>query len=85
MFFITLPDRIACEFVTAVPLLSVACLLVIFVFMFIIFPSIFVLSYASTPVTVIPFAVDDKLIPVPGTMFFITVPDRIACDCCTVT
>ena len=29
MFFITVPDRIACEFVTAVPLLSVACLLLI--------------------------------------------------------
>ena len=34
--------------------------------------------YASIPVTVIPFAVDDKLIPVPGTMVLITVPDEIA-------
>ena len=33
--------------------------------------------YESRPVTVTPFTSDDKLIPVPGTMFLIVDPDQI--------
>ena len=67
--FIILLNKIVFEFVTSVPLLSVACSLVTYVFMVCSFASIFDLSYASTPVTVILFASDAKLIPVPSTIF----------------
>ena len=52
IFFTIAPDKIACESVTAVPALSVACFPVILVFMAVILESIFALSYASTPVIV---------------------------------
>ena len=65
--FIIVPDKMSCESVTAVPELSVGCFAVIFVFMVDIFDeSIFGFSYASTPFTVIVFALNDKLISVPG-------------------
>jgi hypothetical protein len=76
MFFIIVPDKMSCESVTAFPELSVGCVVVIFVFMVDIFECIFGLSYASTPFTVIVFALDDKLIPVPGFILLIIVPDN---------
>ena len=78
IILIIFPDKIAFEFVAAVPLFNVACFVVIFVFMVVIFPSIFDLSYASIPVTIILFSSDVKLIPVPGTIFLIIFPDKIA-------
>ena len=85
MFFMIVPDKMSCESVTAVPELSVGCFAVIFVFMVDICPSIFDLSYASIPVTVILFSSDVKLIPVPGTICLIIFPDKIAFECCCCT